>query len=230
MSKLELEELRSLPARKIFHVIFVAFLAVPFLADIPAELYISLLTLASAVLYSIQVRQPATWQELREGFFKALEDAFRRLEEILPLDQPQLKAQYQKALRQFEELIIAAERDYEKRHGYLGILMGTVGVLTAMALFGKQHLPPAIISLAVYDAVSAVVGTVTKGRRYGKITLWGTAAGTAANAVALAALGYPLHGALLITLLVVLADALSPEDNLTIPIAASAGSYLLAAL
>ncbi|MEM4792597.1 MAG: phosphatidate cytidylyltransferase, partial [Pyrobaculum sp.] len=32
--------------------------------------------------------------------------------------------------------------------------------------------------------------------------------------------------ALLITALVVLADVVSPEDNLTIPVAAAAGSYL----
>jgi dolichol kinase len=220
-------ELRSLFARKFFHVIFVALLAVPLFVEVPAELYIAALTLVGGFVYSIQVRQPLVWEEFRQNFFKSLEEAFTRLEQLLPLDRPLLRSQYQAAVRQLEELMLAAERDYEKRHGYLGILMGAVGFLVAVAIFGKAHLLASVVSMVVYDAVSAVVGNLLQGWRIaGKLTLWGTGAGALSNMLALVAVGYPAPSALLITAFVVLADALSPEDNLTIPPAAAAASYL----
>jgi dolichol kinase len=223
-----LENLRNLVARKIFHIGFVGLLAVPFITDIPPELYIAALTFVGSLLYSIQVRQPIVWEEWRQSFFKALEDAFARLEQLLPLDKPKLRDQYLKAVRQFEELVLLAERDYEKRHGYLGILMGAVGFLTALVLFGKQHLLAALISMAVYDAASAVAGSALGGKKFlGKLTAWGTAVGALLNITALMSLGYTPLASALITALVIAADAASPEDNLTIPLAAAAGSYIL---
>ncbi len=220
-------ELRSLFARKFFHVAFVALLAVPLFVEVPAGLYIATLTIVAGLVYSIQVRQPSAWEEFRQNFFRSLEEAFARLEELLPLDKPLLKSQYQAAVRQLEELILAAERDYEKRHGYLGILTGAVGFLVSVSVFGEAHLLASVVSMAVYDAVSAVAGTLFQGRRIaGKLTLWGTVAGALSNVLALMAVGYSMSSALLITAFVVLADALSPEDNLTIPPAAAAGSYL----
>ncbi|MCY0891476.1 MAG: SEC59/DGK1/VTE5 family protein [Pyrobaculum sp.] len=222
----QIEELRRLAARKMFHVAFVALLALPFVVGIPLETYTAILAFIGGVVYSIQVRQPAVWEQLREDFFKTLEDVFTRLEQLLPLDKPGVREQYAKAVRQFEELVLMAERDYEKRHGYLGILMGAVGFLIAESIFGRGHLLPALISLGVYDAVSAVAGTAMGGRRIGKVSLWGTTAGALANILALVAAGAPVGAALLITAMVVLADVVSPEDNLTIPVAAAAGSYL----
>jgi dolichol kinase len=225
-----LGELRSLFARKFFHVAFVALLAVPFFVEIPAEWYLAALTFVGGVVYSIQVRQPSAWEEFRENFFRSLEEVFDRLEDLLPLDKPLLKTQYQNAVRQLEELISAAERDYEKRYGYLGVLMGAVGFLVAVSVFGKTHLLASVVSMAVYDAASAVVGTLYPGRKIGKLSLWGTGAGVFFNLLALMAVGYSAAASLLITAFVVLADALSPEDNLTIPPAAAAASYLSALL
>lgn len=221
------EELRRLLARKSFHILFLALVAVPLFTKIPLETYLSLLALTSGVVYSIQVRQPALWEEFRQNFFKSLEDVFNRLEYLLPLDKPELKTQYQKALRQIEELIIAAERDYERRHGYLGVIMGALGFLSTLVLFGREHFPASVISLAVYDSISAVVGTALRSRPIaGKATLSGTLAGAIANTLVLTAVGYPLEASLLITTLVVITDLISPEDNLTIPLAAAGGSYL----
>ncbi|ACB40845.1 phosphatidate cytidylyltransferase [Pyrobaculum neutrophilum] len=229
MSKIQ--ELKALLARKLFHVVFVALVAVPLFVQIPPEPYIALLALASGVLYSLQIKEPYAWEELRQNFFKTLEELFARLEALLPLDKPELKTQYQNALRQLELLISMAERDYERRHGYLGILMGSLGFLIATAAFGPRHLPAAVVSMAVYDAVSAVAGTIFGGRRiFGKLTTWGTLLGYLANTAALVAVGMPLLHALAVTAMVVAADALSHEDNLTIPVAAAGGSYLLSLL
>lgn len=222
-----LENLRNLAARKIFHIGFVALLSVPFISDISPELYIATLTFIGSLLYSIQVRQPSVWEEWRQNFFKALEDAFGRLEQLLPLDKPQLRDQYLKAIKQFEELVFLAERDHERRHGYLGIPMGAVGFLTALVLFGKQHLLASLVSMAVYDAASAVAGSALGGRKFlGKLTTWGTAVGALLNTAALMSLGYSPLASALITAFVVAADVVSPEDNLTIPLAAAAGSYI----
>lgn len=221
------DEVRRLLARKLFHVLFAALMVVPFVYNVPFEYYVTSLVIISGLVYSIQVRQPATWRELRQNFFKTFEEIFERLEQLLPLDKPELRSQYFKTLRQLEELIESAERDYEKRHGYLGILMGAVGFLAAYVMFGKGPLLASIISMAVYDAVSAIAGTVVKSRRAGKISVSGTLLGFFANILALIAVGFSPPSALLITALVVLADAFSPEDNLTIPIAAAAGAYFL---
>ncbi|ABL87912.1 conserved hypothetical protein [Pyrobaculum islandicum DSM 4184] len=220
-------ELRALLARKIFHVIFVLLLAVPVFAQIPAEPYIAFLAFVSGIVYSIQVKKPYMWEEFRQNFFRTIEEIFDRLEILLPLDKPELKTQYQNAVRQLEQLIVTAERDYEKRHGYLGILMGAVGFLITLTIFGSSHITVSLVSMAVYDAISAIAGTVFGGKRaLGKLTIWGTFSGAICNILALTAVGVPPLKATVITIFVVIADALSYEDNLTIPIAAAAGSYL----
>lgn len=221
-----LEALRALAARKALHVIFVLLMAIPLLVEMQTELYVAALTLASAVLYTVQVRRPRAWEEFKRGLFRALEDFFGKLESAVQ-DRRGLGAHYHRVVRQLESLITAAERDYEKRHGYLGVVMGAAGFLVSLTLFGRAHLFASVISMAVYDAVSAVAGALLGGRRVlNKITLWGTALGAAANTAALIALGAAPLKALIIVILVILADALSPEDNLTIPVAAAAGSYI----
>ncbi|MEM0369577.1 MAG: SEC59/DGK1/VTE5 family protein [Pyrobaculum sp.] len=219
--------LRSLIARKIFHIAFVLLLAVPFFTNISIHIYIAILTFFSGFIYSIQVRNPSMWKEIRQNFFKTIEDVFTRLEALLPVERLELRAQYQKVLKQLEELIDTVERDYERRHGYLGVLMGAVGFTVALIIFGPAHLPASIVSMAVYDAVSAIAGATIGGRKIlGKATVSGTAAGSVLNIATLTLVGYTIEGAILITLFVVIADVLTPEDNLTIPPAAAAGSYL----
>ncbi len=220
-----LSELRRLLARKIFHITFVALVAIPLFVNIPIDIYIASLAAVSGFLYSIQVRQPTLWNEVRQNLLKSLEELLERLDRFIPLDKPEL--QYQKFVKQIEEFIALAERDYEKRHGYLGIVMGALGFLSSITLFGPVHFIAAIVSLIVYDAVSAIVGVGVGGRRlFGRVTIWGTAAGSVANALALIIVGYPPLASLLITLLVMAADVFGVEDNLTIPLAAAAGSFL----
>lgn len=53
------------------------------------------------------------------------------------MERLELRAQYQKVLKQLEELIDTVERDYERRHGYLGVLMGAVGFTVALIILGR---------------------------------------------------------------------------------------------
>lgn len=223
-----MRDIKPLVARKAVHVVFVALVALPLLLPVPMEAALSLLLVAAGFVYSVQVKEPARWAEFRQGIFRSLEEFADALEAIPPLDRPELRERYLKAVRELEAVVDAAERDYEKRGGYLGALMGILGFTAAYLLFGAAHLPPALVSMAVYDAVSAVAGSLAGGPRWrGRVSPAGTLAGAAANVAALAALGYGLPAAAAITALVVAADLVSVEDNLLIPLAAAGGSYLL---
>lgn len=223
-----MQDIRPLVARKAVHVAFLALMALPFLLPIPMEVALSLLLVVAGFVYSVQVKEPARWAEFRQGIFRSLEEFADALEAIPPLDRPELRERYVKAVKELEAVMGAAERDYERRGGYLGVLMGIAGFTAAYLLFGVRHLPPALVSMAVYDAVSAIAGSALGGPRWrGRISPAGTLAGAVANVAALFALGYGPLAAAAITALVVLADLVSVEDNLLIPLAAAGGSYLL---
>nr|KJR73680.1 MAG: phosphatidate cytidylyltransferase [Thermoproteus sp. AZ2] len=221
-------ELRALLVRKAFHIAGAVLLAVPLFVKVPVPLYYSALALVAGVFYSIQVKRPRLLIELRRNIFDSLEDMFESLDRLVPVGRADLKTQYDAALLAIEKAIEAAERDYEKRGGYLGLLMGAVGILIAYDLFGIAHLFPAIVGLAVYDVFSALVGSaIGRHKLPGADATWeGVAGGAAPTFLALALAGYGPGQALLILAAIALAEAYGVEDNLAIPIAASAAAYL----
>lgn len=223
-------DLRGLLVRKAFHIVGAILLAIPFFVEVNPPFYYAILALAAGAFYSIQVKRPQLLVDLRQEIFKSLESVFDSLDKLVPVGRADLKVQYDELLYSIERAIEAAERDYEKRGGYLGLLMGAVGILVAYNIFGPAYLLPAVVGLAVYDVFSALVGMV-----FGKHKLPGTNAtvegilgGFAPTFVVLAAVGYRPWAALLITAFVVVAEAYGVEDNLAIPIAAAAAAYLVA--
>ncbi|MBP1449922.1 MAG: phosphatidate cytidylyltransferase [Thermoproteus sp.] len=221
-------DLRGLLVRKIFHITGAILLAVPFISNVPIAPYYSLLALAAGVFYSVQVKMPKLLVNLRLNIFKNLEEMFINLDKLVPVSRVDLKIQYDAALAAIERALESAERDYEKRGGYLGLLMGAVGILISYNVFGPSYLLPAVLGLAVYDTFSALVGAAVGRHRLPatEATIEGAIGGGAPTFLALAIAGYSPLAALLILAAIVLAEAYGVEDNLAIPLAASAAAYL----
>ncbi|WP_052883191.1 phosphatidate cytidylyltransferase [Thermoproteus tenax] len=226
-------DIRGLLVRKAFHIIGVILLATPFLAGVSENyisIYYALLALVAGVFYSIQIKRPQLLLELRADIFRSLQSMFENLERLVPVQRSDLKIQYDEIIIMIERAIEEAERDYEKRGGYLGLLMGAVGVLISYTIFGFVYLLPAIIGLAIYDTFSALVGSAFGRHRLPRAhaTVEGVLGGSIPTFVALMWANYGVLGSLIITLFVVFAEAYGIEDNLTIPIAASLAAFLMA--
>lgn len=221
-------DLRGLLIRKAFHIIGAILLAVPFFVEVRPPLYYAVLALVAGTFYSIQIKRPQLLLDLRQNIFKSLEDVFNSLDKLVPVGRADLKTQYDALLVSIEKAIEAAERDYEKRGGYLGLLMGAVGVLVAYNIFGARSLLPAVVGLAVYDVFSALVGMALGRRKLPgtNATVEGVLGGSAPTLAVLIAVGYKPWAALLITAFIIIAEAYGVEDNLAIPIAAAAAAYL----
>ncbi len=223
-------DLKGLLVRKAFHIAGAILLAIPLFVEVRPTIYYAILALAAGAFYSIQVKRPQLLLDLRRDIFKSLQNVFDSLDKLVPVGRADLKAQYNELLYSIERAIEAAERDYERRGGYLGLLMGAVGVLIAYNIFGPMSLLPAVVGLAVYDVFSALVGTA-----FGRHRLPGTNAtaegiigGSAPTLAVLLAAGYKPWAAMLITAFVIVAEAYGVEDNLAIPIAAAGAAYLAA--
>ncbi|MEZ0248024.1 MAG: phosphatidate cytidylyltransferase [Thermoproteus sp.] len=221
-------DVRGLLVRKAFHIVGAVLLAVPLFVDVSAPIYYAALALIAGAFYSIQVKRPQLLLDLRRDIFKSLESVFDNLDKIVPVGRADLKLQYDVLLSSIERAIEAAERDYEKRGGYLGLLMGAVGVLISYNIFGASYLAPAVVGLAIYDTFSALVGTAFGRHRLpaSNATVEGILGGSAPTLAVLMALGYKPLTSLIITLFIIPAEAYGIEDNLVVPIAASAAAYL----
>ncbi|MFP3250520.1 MAG: phosphatidate cytidylyltransferase [Thermoproteus sp.] len=222
-------DIRGLLVRKSFHVAGAVLLAVPLFARIEPAVYYAALALAAGFLYSIQVKRPQILLDLRRDVFKSLEDVFASLDKLVPVGRADLKVQYDALLGSIERAIEAAERDYEKRGGYLGLLMGAVGVLISYNIFGPVGLLPAVVGLAVYDSFSALVGSVLGRHRLPAVdaTVEGMLGGAVPTLAVFIAAGYGPLTSLVITAFVAVAEAYGVEDNLAIPLAAAAAAYMM---
>jgi dolichol kinase len=222
-------DIRGLLVRKSFHIAGAVLLAVPLFVKVEPSLYYAALALIAGIFYSIQVKRPQMLLDLRRDIFESLEDVFESLDKLVPVGRADLKVQYDALLDSIEKAIEAAERDYEKRGGYLGLLMGAVGILISYNIFGPTGLLPAVVGLAVYDSFSALVGTAMGRHRLPAVdaTVEGMLGGAVPTFAVLIAAGYGPLASLVITAFVAAAEAYGIEDNLTIPIAAAAAAYIM---
>ena len=217
--------LRGLALRQSLHIGLTALLATPLVAGLEdyAWFYATLLVTASA-LYSVQVKQPILLIRARELLITGIDVAARR--------SAQLREAIEHVLAIVEAVLAEAERDYERRWGYLGVLMGAVSTYVVATLFTRDDLVVAVLSLAIYDAASAVAGAAIGRTRLprSRASVEGGAVGAAAYAASLILIGVDPVKAMLISVVAVLAEAYGVEDNLTLPIATALTSHLAASL
>ncbi len=199
--------------RKVIHIVFAFLLLIPQLLSELLDPMISygLLLMIAGWIYSIQVKGPPEWLHTFPQWIK----------------QPQLKG-VDFLLEQFYKYISMVERDYEKRAGWLGVLAGVIGVVSSYALFLQASFF-GITALALVDGVSSIAGRLV-GRTKIPLsdgTLEGALAGALSYLAFLMALGFNPLDSLVVSVAASLAELYGGEDNVSVPILASAVASLL---
>ncbi|WP_054849771.1 hypothetical protein [Vulcanisaeta sp. JCM 14467] len=123
--------------RKLIHVVLSVFLIIPFIVNLNAygistTLYFALIALGVSVIYVIQVKRPIITIVLLDALTSARRSILQQITKspigsAIPIDT--LDDGLMRLERTVKELLESVERDYERRGGYLGILMGAIGVL-----------------------------------------------------------------------------------------------------
>lgn len=202
---------RSETLRKIIHMLFSLLLVVPLLLRDyvePGILYGAALAFGG-VVYSMQVRGPPEW--LRAS-----------------MQLPQIR-HLEVILESFERLVSMVERDYERRSGWLGLISGLIGGSSSYFIFGPRVIY-GVIGLLLVDGISTIVGMNLGVRKipFTNKTFEGTLAGFLSFLIALVF----ITGDLLVSLIVASASSLAElygiEDNVAVPLTASALAYLMA--
>jgi len=223
-------KLKSIGLRKVIHVSLSALLLVPYLValnqyGLTPTLYYALLATTASVLYAAQVKKPILTQAMIDAVVNARQVFLLQSEKYPKNVKDQIDAlsdslnKFERNVRDFLEYL---ERDYEKRGGYLGILMGSLGVLLAQ-VFSGNYVIYGILSVMIYDTMSAV-GGVTLGRLKIPLTnstVEGSLIGMLSLSVVLFALTRDLSLAFTIPLTAAITETIGIEDNFTIPLTTS---------
>ncbi len=230
------EQLRAMALRKLIHVTLSIFLVIPFIVNLRAyglstTQYFTLIVLGVSVIYVIQVKRPIITVVLLDALTSARRAILQQvikspIASAIPIDA--LDDSLIRLEKTVKELLESVERDYERRGGYLGILMGAIGVLISQLLTGN-YVAYGIVSVIVYDTMSAI-GGVLLGRvklPFSNATMEGALVGMASLAIVLFLLTNQLIGSFAITVVAALAEAYGMEDNLTIPVATSLMAMVL---
>ncbi len=229
---------RGVIIRKIIHAIFSSLLLIPILIHgviekyIPVDACYVIITVVASIVYVVYFKRSIIHEAIR-GQLEILMKSFLKIFPQLhsqPLQNIiyQLQTSFQKFESKMREIIEIAQRDYEKRYSFVGILMGSIGVLCSYVLFHTYALY-GILGLAVYDTVSAVSGSI-----YGRhrlplsiVTIEGCITGMLAYLIVLVCIGVPILKAFTISAVAAVCEAYGIEDNLSIPIFTSLTAYLL---
>lgn len=197
--------------RKIIHMLFSLLLVIPLIfRDYiePGIIYGAALAFGG-VIYSMQVKGPPEW--LRAS-----------------MQLPQIK-QLESLIESFERLVSMVERDYERRSGWLGLMSGLIGGASSYFIFGF-HVIYGVLGLLLVDGISTIVGMnigVIKVPFTNK-TVEGTLAGFLSFSVALTIITGNFSSSLIVASVSSLAELYGIEDNITVPLVASALAYLVA--
>lgn len=228
-------ELRALAYRKLMHILLSILLIIPYIVDleiygISAVEYYVILTVIASLVYSAQVKRPIITVVLMDTVSNARKAILQQLSKVpdLPVPLESLNDGLTRLEQSFREIMSDIERDYERRSGYLGILMGMVGILTSQIVAGN-HALYGLLSLMIYDTVSAIAGTLLGHVKlpYSNATMEGLLVGVGALALILFLITNNPVAAIAISIIAALAEAYGIEDNLTIPITVSLASTVL---
>ncbi|MEM3832652.1 MAG: hypothetical protein QW128_03510 [Thermoprotei archaeon] len=182
----------------------------------PIQFYGFIIALATWI-YALKVKGPPPGISLDE-IVKKMRDASEQFKII------------EKAISSVEQTISDIEREYEKRAGWIGLLAGAIGISVSYILFNDLFVI-GILALTVLDGVAAIAG-ITFGKvriPYSHGTVEGTLSGALSYLLVLLFLTKPVN-ALIITLTATIAELYGIEDNITVPISATAIYFILSTL
>ncbi len=225
--------------RKIVHIVLSVPLLLPVVVPeasriLPPGAYYAIATIITCLGYAAYVKR-----EILNQIFNTYAESIRQIlsRSLTSIQSFQTNTAIINHVRQaflkvethLKELVELAERDYERRYSFVGILMGCIGVLCSYVLFDRCVMY-GILTLIVYDSVSGLVGShVGRLRIPGSVV---TVEGAAAGAVALFLVLVTIFkvsaiAAAVIALSAILAEAYGIEDNFTLPVVTSMAAFIL---
>lgn len=228
--------------RKIVHLVFSLLLLVPFTQTYrgffigllsegvdPTLITLTILLFSVAIINSIQIRIP----NLRERFLRSSTDVRRKIAEgIEAIAKGKLYAEavegFMKFLTRYEEkfleFISIIERDYELRYGYICITFALLSITMSYVLFDFRVIY-GILALAVVDSVSSIITTFTSWKTHKRLRLKHSYISIAITfsifTFILYTISRDLPKSVVVSVIAIITELLSPEDNLTLPIATS---------
>uniref|UniRef100_A0A7J3JPQ9 Phosphatidate cytidylyltransferase n=1 Tax=Ignisphaera aggregans TaxID=334771 RepID=A0A7J3JPQ9_9CREN len=231
--------------RKMIHLMFALALAIPltpfyrqifldigFPYDATVFTY-ALLTFISAFINSLQIRVPsiyaASLKMLRDFRKKVIEYISEniKVENISDILRD-IDGAFDKHEEKFTEFITSVEREYERKYGYIGMTFGIVSITLAYTLFGSLPTLYGILALVVVDPITAIVTllTVERFKKISKHTIPSIIAAFTAYTITCFLIDNNITTAISISLIAVLIELFSPEDNLTLPLIVAVFSHI----
>ncbi len=224
--------------RKIIHTIFTLLLLIPLSTPYkslfgnmlsvfrnidPTLLTYSILLFVSAFINTIQIKMPymrmpilSIFREYRKKILEYISSSQLNIplgEIVKELDR--IFSRYEDHLTSFIDRI---ERDYEKRYGYVSVTFALISIFLSYALFGDDAYV-GILALAITDSVTSIVTILDRrGRKVFKHTVKSYAIAFLVFAFFLVLATKNVLVSMLISMIAVVTEMFSPEDNLTIPL------------
>jgi len=225
--------------RKAIHLLFTLPLLLPFLAPVSDYMsistYYSILMIVAGFIYVTYFKRYRLHVQFRERIdsirlqlSRLTIGAHTQTARVISIPLEHIQSAIMRIEAKLREIIELAERDYERKYGYIGILMGGIGVACSYFMF-RSYALYGILGLAVYDTVSAIVGAIAGKRRIPMTehTVEGCLAAVAVFTVVLTLLRVDILHAVALSVTAMIAELFGIEDNLAIPLAVSAVAYFL---
>ena len=218
--------------RKSLHFIFTLILILPVqpfipfnnLFMIPREIFYTLLSVFAVTLNVIQLKRPLIRSDVKKALQNGRKMLFNEMSRLLPLEgAPQFLDDLDKALQRFEDMIdlqlSRVERKYEQIGGYIGITYGVIGSTIAYFLF-ENYVYYGVLSLMFVDSVSAIVGSYIGFHHYplSEKTVEGSLFSFFVFFIVLSLHEISWVYAIFISLVAIITEVVSPEDNFYLPI------------
>ncbi|MEM1541741.1 MAG: hypothetical protein QW101_03745 [Ignisphaera sp.] len=196
----------------------------------PTLLTMVILLFTAAFINSLQIRVP----NLRDRFIHVLGDIRKKflssLETVVKGNTDILE-NIDKMFSRYEERLIdiisSVERSYELRYGYICVTFALLSITISYVLFSHVAVY-GILALGIVDALSSIISMSTQTRRkFLKHTDLSILTTFTIFTVLIYTLNWNIINSITLSFVAITVELLSPEDNLTLPIAVSLVAYVM---
>ncbi|MEM0490043.1 MAG: hypothetical protein QXH73_02360 [Ignisphaera sp.] len=196
----------------------------------PTLLTMVILLFAAAFINSLQIRVP----NLRNRFIHILGDLRKKLLsslETIMKGNNDILENIDKMFSRYEEKLIefisSVERSYELRYGYICVTFALLSITISYVLFSHVAVY-GILALSIVDTLSSIISMFTHTRRkFLKHTNISILSTFSIFTLLLYTLNRNIVSSITLSFVAVVVELLSPEDNLTLPIAVSLVAHVM---
>lgn len=198
----------------------------------PTLLTMNILLFLAAFINSLQIRVP----NLKEKLARGLGDLRKKILDALELfvrssQYVEAFENINKIISRYEEKLLefvsSVERDYELRYGYVCITFALLSITISYVFFNYLAIY-GVLALAIVDTLSSIVSMFTQNRRkILKHTDISIAVTFSVFTVLLYLLCFNIIHSIILSLVAIVVELISPEDNLTLPITVTLASHIM---